>query len=281
MRLSHSRSSVAASHLMPLRPSQSHRTATTRFGNSATPTVETLCGLMQCALIRPILKSVMPKSDSGSHLCTRSQSQSVPGREFRLKRSRHEMVGEQLQCRRLPKERFRYIKATSSIPWQAYESYHQSQSQSQSSVLTVLQIVKKFRRSRDGSCATMLLRALEATRDFFATDFWGKFYAILPVLGSCGFPDILKPDYGVSVEELYIRVASYFIAEAGLQWILEISICRSDKLPSWVPDWTLSSKGPKPFTCKDWNRTLTAGGSARYVQNTHFLKDPSYPQLRL
>jgi hypothetical protein len=65
-----------------------------------------------------------------------------------------------------------------------------------------------------------------------------KVFALLPMFSEIPHPD-LRPDYEISVRDLYIRLARYLLETTGLSLLGCIQGPSSiDNLPSWVPDWS-------------------------------------------
>ncbi|KAK5693088.1 hypothetical protein LTR97_010564 [Elasticomyces elasticus] len=125
---------------------------------------------------------------------------------------------------------------------------------------------------------TALPKAARQVNSFASFDRFGchddrdRIYALLSVHGPPG----LRPDYSLSVEDAYYRVAEAFVRHEGLGAILWQAAGRvrrayprsddelSDYLPAWVPDWRLPATLPsqrKLAFSKDYSvnadRTLT------------------------
>ncbi|RYP30073.1 hypothetical protein DL767_006424 [Monosporascus sp. MG133] len=86
-----------------------------------------------------------------------------------------------------------------------------------------------------------LLRLLDLARDFMAADPRDKVYAILGLIIDADTYN-LDVDYDVSVEELYTRVALQIAVRHGWAAVLRRAGTeqrRLERLPSWVPDWSL------------------------------------------
>ncbi|RYP11466.1 hypothetical protein DL765_007775 [Monosporascus sp. GIB2] len=86
-----------------------------------------------------------------------------------------------------------------------------------------------------------LLRLLDMARDFIAADPRDKVYAILGLIIDADAYN-LDVDYGISVEELYTRVALQIAVRHGWAAVLRRSGKLQQKLqrlPSWVPDWSV------------------------------------------
>jgi hypothetical protein len=87
---------------------------------------------------------------------------------------------------------------------------------------------------------TRLATRVQLTWDFEATDPRDKIYALL---GLCSESDTsaIKPDYSISVAELYTAVARHFITKTKDLTPLQYSDGNQDLkhgLPSWVPDYS-------------------------------------------
>lgn len=78
-------------------------------------------------------------------------------------------------------------------------------------------------------------------RAISSTDPRDRIYALLPLTNMAHIKD-LAPDYRISVESLYQKVATCMIREEKSLNIIGFGgQARNLKLPSWVPDWTLAS----------------------------------------
>jgi hypothetical protein len=77
-----------------------------------------------------------------------------------------------------------------------------------------------------------------------SSDTRGKLYGILPLLHCSDVDDLLRPDYGLSCQQIFTNLAIYLYQEHGPEILEEGSIIRNKgsikSLPSWVPDWTYS-----------------------------------------
>lgn len=92
-----------------------------------------------------------------------------------------------------------------------------------------------------------LLGLLRLTRQYKATDPRDKVFAVMGVVTNAdSIPVDLKPDYGLSTEEVFLSVAIHnleklknleLLAQAGAS-----SAGQNPKLPSWVPDWIYSNE---------------------------------------
>lgn len=78
--------------------------------------------------------------------------------------------------------------------------------------------------------------------NFDSTDPRDRIYALLGLETAKKYKDTLRPDYGIKVEDLYVKVARQMLMTDGNMRFLHmagIGHRRSLSLPSWVPDWTL------------------------------------------
>jgi hypothetical protein len=92
-----------------------------------------------------------------------------------------------------------------------------------------------------------LLTLLRLTRQYKATDPRDKVFAVIGIVTNVdSIPVDLKPDYGLSTEEVYLSVAMHnleklknleLLAHAGTN-----STSQNPKCPSWVPDWIHSNE---------------------------------------
>lgn len=79
------------------------------------------------------------------------------------------------------------------------------------------------------------------SRDFNSTDPRDRIYALLGLATAKKYRDALRPDYGIKVEDLFVKVARRMLMNEGNIRFLHmagIGHRRSLSLPSWVPDWT-------------------------------------------
>ncbi|KAL1597723.1 hypothetical protein SLS60_008209 [Paraconiothyrium brasiliense] len=109
----------------------------------------------------------------------------------------------------------------------------------------------KFRRKCAGSVIALpgpigttgaigIYTLFSCMRSISSTDPRDRIYALLPLTNMAHIED-LAPDYSISVEALYQKVATCMIREEGNLNILGFSGQtgkRNLRLPSWVPDWT-------------------------------------------
>ncbi|KAH9237580.1 hypothetical protein K456DRAFT_49843 [Colletotrichum gloeosporioides 23] len=117
-----------------------------------------------------------------------------------------------------------------------------------------------------------LLRLLEDTRDFDASDARDKLFAILPLLNweiqesesveptaspSEGepAPDLLRAEYGRSTAEIFTQLSRRLIEETGLYMLSNvINPTKIPNLPSWATDW--STRGIGLFRGREFDRSL-------------------------
>ena len=107
-----------------------------------------------------------------------------------------------------------------------------------------------------------LVNLLRMTSNFQATDPRDRLYALLGLAQDGEHPQITA-DYRLSVEEVYIRSASYFLKEQNAVWILyrAHSVDSSSPLPSWVPDWRKDARSPFDLWRFDYKHPYSADGS--------------------
>lgn len=77
--------------------------------------------------------------------------------------------------------------------------------------------------------------------DFNSTDPRDRVYALLGLATAKKYRDALRPDYGIKVEDLFVKLARQMLIESESILFLHmagIGHRRSLNLPSWVPDWT-------------------------------------------
>lgn len=91
---------------------------------------------------------------------------------------------------------------------------------------------------------------LSLTTRFEATDPRDKVYALLGVTNNIPTQALL-PDYGKSVEQVYIDVTQHFITNGEAFFAMKYAgvghVRMMEELPSWVPDWTTLDKYLSPF----------------------------------
>jgi hypothetical protein len=76
-----------------------------------------------------------------------------------------------------------------------------------------------------------------------ATDARDKIYALLPIPQLFEMGTHIRPDYSLSLAEVFTGFAANLMARS-IYYVLGACQGRSDiqRLPSWVPDWTLPPK---------------------------------------
>jgi hypothetical protein len=99
---------------------------------------------------------------------------------------------------------------------------------------------KQF-HTEDGSAAYLdLLTLLEVRRDSKATDARDKVFSLLGVSAE-GKDGLIRADYGKSVEDVYVNVATTLLlsrTDLRLLNAVQKGQDRPEPLPSWVPDWS-------------------------------------------
>ena len=98
---------------------------------------------------------------------------------------------------------------------------------------------KRFREKKP----IPLLELLDLTIKFKATDLRDKIYALLSITTRDARQSLI-PDYGISLSDVYIKLARYFVMESkSLRFLRYAQPFHRDKeLPSWVPDWSRSTE---------------------------------------
>ena len=131
---------------------------------------------------------------------------------------------------------------------------------------------------------TDLLQTLYMTGRALASDPRDKVYAILE-LSKDGRDISPKPDYSLSVEEIYTRLAASIISQTRSLDILCLAgdavFSRSPiySLPSWVPDWTHRVDRTLNSAIRDASLTCAAGTSKAVItisDRFHTLTAKSY-----
>lgn len=77
--------------------------------------------------------------------------------------------------------------------------------------------------------------------NFDSTDPRDRIYALLGLDAAKKYKDVFRPDYGIKVEDLYVKITREMLLKEGnirLLHLAGIGHRRSLSLPSWVPDWT-------------------------------------------
>lgn len=115
-------------------------------------------------------------------------------------------------------------------------------------------------RRRGVKFQNSLYTVLVQSRTSNATDPRDKLYGILGLADERDDPG-LQPDYTLSVEEVYTRLAKTIITRTqSLDCLGSAGLERNHKVPSWVPDWTVQhDRTPQPFYQieQSWNRDGT------------------------
>jgi hypothetical protein len=130
---------------------------------------------------------------------------------------------------------------------------------------------------------TSLSSLLVFSQLFSATDSREEIFALLGLARGVidGNAD-LQPDYSLSVEEVHRRFARFIVTKERRLDILHcVGVRRSLALPSWVPDWSVSTnEGKLPFDSFDeWSPQSDSGGETRGDQSHIVWEDTSDPSL--
>lgn len=115
--------------------------------------------------------------------------------------------------------------------------------------------------------------------NFDSTDPRDRIYALLGLDTAKKYRDVFRPDYGIKVEDLYVKVAREMIMkEDNIRFLhyAGISYQRSLSLPSWVPDWTSLPKSLIQHI--DLSGRFLQKGYAE-VHQPRFSFDPSSPSI--
>jgi hypothetical protein len=134
----------------------------------------------------------------------------------------------------------------------------------------------------EGSLSLLML--LNECHQRRATDQHDRVYALLGLVANqadiYNEGSLLKPDYGLPVDEVYRRVAVHFLMVQQQPDILRAVYPTRvhEKLPSWVPDW--NSARPKPIlsAINSWYR---AGGDLEDKALYKITSHPSDPNILL
>ncbi|KAI1360150.1 heterokaryon incompatibility protein-domain-containing protein [Xylaria arbuscula] len=82
---------------------------------------------------------------------------------------------------------------------------------------------------------------------FQATDQRDIIYGTLGLLNADSLPAELMPDYNKSPNEVLVDFASYIVIHSQILTVLQYNSMKTQKLPTWVPDWQYDSWCPIPF----------------------------------
>lgn len=111
----------------------------------------------------------------------------------------------------------------------------------------------KYSSLRQSTAPRSLWSLLQDTNSCRCLDPRDKLFGILS-LATADCRKELKPDYSLSIEEVYTRIAAFLIREVGPMRVLELATRTPllKSLPSWVPNWaacsTISPRWtPDPF----------------------------------
>ncbi|KAJ3569671.1 hypothetical protein NPX13_g6005 [Xylaria arbuscula] len=72
-------------------------------------------------------------------------------------------------------------------------------------------------------------------------------YGTLGLLNADSLPAELMPDYNKSPNEVLVDFASYIVTHSQILTVLQYNSMKTQKLPTWVPDWQYDSWCPIPF----------------------------------
>lgn len=114
-----------------------------------------------------------------------------------------------------------------------------------------LDVLEKIREARiavnEGSGKLRLYEVLPHMRMYEATDQRDKVFALYPICTDV-HDTVLKPDYSLPTETLWLNVASHYLKKDDDLDILGhcSHSTRSEGVPSWVPDWS-AHQLPVPF----------------------------------
>lgn len=104
-----------------------------------------------------------------------------------------------------------------------------------------LLLMENLRLAKKNIEVRSLMQLLCMTRGREATDARDKVYALLGIGGD--IPPIIQPDYSKSTEHVYAAVAKSYIQRSHALSIMRL--CQNPRrvpdLPSWAPDWSISS----------------------------------------
>ncbi|KAK0702355.1 heterokaryon incompatibility protein-domain-containing protein [Lasiosphaeris hirsuta] len=99
---------------------------------------------------------------------------------------------------------------------------------------------------KGGELSSMLLEYMHVYHPRSATDRRDKVYSLLPLLKLDPKAMLIYPDYGESVEKVYIKTARTIIQHSCSLDILAIAgALPSNALPSWCPDWSIEDGYPE------------------------------------
>lgn len=103
-----------------------------------------------------------------------------------------------------------------------------------------------MRRNIQRGRAPALLQLLKTYRDREASDPRDKIYAMLGIAGDLSIYGIV-PDYRIPFEEVYkATTLQLILAYRSLEALnLTFGLSKTSQLPSWTPDWRVSSKDSK------------------------------------
>lgn len=103
--------------------------------------------------------------------------------------------------------------------------------------------ISDARQGQSNDCSKMpfIYSLVSLNANFDSTDPRDRIYALLGLDTAKKYTDVLRPDYEIKVEDLYVKVAREMIVKEDNIRFLHLACIgyrRSLSLPSWVPDWT-------------------------------------------
>jgi hypothetical protein len=121
----------------------------------------------------------------------------------------------------------------SSIPPRAMQKLQESGNANECLFRTA-----EIRRERKAGASLPLLSLLTRCRNFQTTDIRDRVYALRPLASDENLP---APNYGLSIEELVIRLARYHVMQGQGNMIIEQAGLAfrnvESNIPSWCPTW--------------------------------------------
>lgn len=132
-----------------------------------------------------------------------------------------------------------------TLPWEAYDLGSGYEAP------VIKQLIREVRTLADKPSESVIFDVLKATRRCISSDPRDKIYGILPLIPQHLIPSFLTPDYNISSQELFTRVAGYLYPSLGPSLLGHVSENQLDLLPSWVPDWTSMQNSPKKLSTRD------------------------------
>lgn len=143
--------------------------------------------------------------------------------------------------------------------------------------LLQIQVPYALKIQDDRLCAKNLFDLLCASRHCLSTDPRDKYFALLSMVEDAE-RNSLAADYSKDVAEVFTKLAIYLLEHIGLDFLVAIDgSSGSGILPSWVPDWSISSGFGHVPASKDITRR--AGGDRNAAQFK--LGERLMPQLNI